>query len=322
MARRGRKPIQGSKRQLLGAAVMLIVAGVQYMTEMRRSAAQVQWPVENLPGQFQNWTLSDVARSLNVSLSREYMGVEPCESQYDINRPFPNDYDPRYQFPTCITPVQAQGNTTSLAHSLAAIVSDRYCIQSKSQAHAFLNPQQLLECDSAGFGLGMVDKAWGYVGNRGLFNGSMRWDCAEESIKGRRRVKVEQVCAVFGEAAIMKEIKGNGPVLALIPVYIDFLNYTGGIYTPNAKPDQVPGQHAIEVIGWGTDMFSGESYWLVKNTWGIEWGERGFARISRQHMNITPIALAATPIYEVEAPEPKKMTAVQAEELDLSRIVL
>ena len=254
--------------------------------------------------------------------SQEYRVVEPCERQYDLYRSVPNDYDPRYQFPNCLTSVQTQGNHTSLAHAIATIVSDRYCIQSKSQLQANVSPQQLLECDEAGFALGKVDTAWQYVSNPGLFNGSTPWKCEEESIRGRRRIKVQEVCLLFSEAAIMREIKANGPILGLIPVYLDFLNYTGGIYTPQATPQQFPGQHAIEVIGWGSDMYSGEAYWIVKNSWGKDWGERGFGRVSRKGVDFGQIAFTARPVFEVEEPEPKKMTAVRAEELDLGRIVL
>ena len=89
--------------------------------------------------------------------------MEPCERQYDLYRSVPNDYDPRYQFPNCLTSVQTQGNHTSLAHAIATIVSDRYCIQSKSQLQANVSPQQLLECDEAGFALGKVDTASSFL---------------------------------------------------------------------------------------------------------------------------------------------------------------
>jgi len=37
--------------------------------------------------------------------------------------------------------------------------------------------------------------------------------------------------------------------------------------------------HAMLLVGFGTDARSGRDYWLIKNNWGDWWGEKGFIRI-------------------------------------------
>jgi len=37
--------------------------------------------------------------------------------------------------------------------------------------------------------------------------------------------------------------------------------------------------HAVTAVGYGTSE-SGEAYYLVRNSWGSDWGEQGYIRIA------------------------------------------
>lgn len=41
--------------------------------------------------------------------------------------------------------------------------------------------------------------------------------------------------------------------------------------------------HAVACIGWGETIHNGEilKYWILKNSWGPEWGEFGYFRMLR-----------------------------------------
>jgi len=36
--------------------------------------------------------------------------------------------------------------------------------------------------------------------------------------------------------------------------------------------------HAVLTVGWGTS--SGQEYWLVKNSWGTGWGDKGYIKLA------------------------------------------
>ncbi len=64
-----------------------------------------------------------------------------------------------------------------------------------------------------------------------------------------------------------------GPVAARMYVYEDFKNYTGGVYSYESGDFLFA--HSVLLIGYND---SG-NYWILKNSWGDEWGEDGFFRL-------------------------------------------
>lgn len=39
--------------------------------------------------------------------------------------------------------------------------------------------------------------------------------------------------------------------------------------------------HEVLIVGYGVNESSQEKYWIVKNSWGDEWGEDGYFRVLR-----------------------------------------
>lgn len=77
-----------------------------------------------------------------------------------------------------------------------------------------------------------------------------------------------------GSASKVKEALKKGPLVTTLTVYEDFLVYSSGIYKSVSKKSL--GGHAVSLVGFNDQ----ERYWIVRNSWGPDWGEAGFIRVS------------------------------------------
>jgi len=52
--------------------------------------------------------------------------------------------------------------------------------------------------------------------------------------------------------------------------------YSSGIFSSAQCGTNL--DHATLVVGWGSA--SGQEYWIMKNSWGTTWGEKGYMRLA------------------------------------------
>jgi len=74
--------------------------------------------------------------------------------------------------------------------------------------------------------------------------------------------------------AIKQAILDYGPVSAAVCVDTDFQRYTGGVFNPRKPCNSV--NHAIVLVGWD----DADGAWILRNSWGPDWGENGYMRIT------------------------------------------
>jgi cathepsin L len=87
---------------------------------------------------------------------------------------------------------------------------------------------------------------------------------------------------------IKRALLEKGPLIVGMHATESFLNYTGGIF--NANPKSRKPNHAMTLVGWDDSPKVPEimgikvplklpGVWIVRNSWGDEWGEDGYVRI-------------------------------------------
>ena len=71
-------------------------------------------------------------------------------------------------------------------------------------------------------------------------------------------------------AMLKTAVLTKGPVVARMVVFSDLYDYTGGVYSKVSGENK--GGHFVLVVGWD----DATSAFLVKNSWGTNWGESGY----------------------------------------------
>ncbi|CAJ0594931.1 unnamed protein product [Cylicocyclus nassatus] len=100
------------------------------------------------------------------------------------------------------------------------------------------------------------------------------------------------------EKQLQIAVATQGPISVAIDAReLGFQFYKKGVYIDDQCTSSVDElNHAVLLVGYGTDPKQGD-YWLVKNSWGTDWGEEGYIRMARNRHNQCGIAsLASFPL--------------------------
>jgi len=77
---------------------------------------------------------------------------------------------------------------------------------------------------------------------------------------------------------LLEAVATRGPVVVSVDAS-GWSSYSSGVFDGCSQNATV--NHAVVLVGFGTDQESGKDYWLIRNSWGDSWGEAGHIRLQR-----------------------------------------
>lgn len=205
----------------------------------------------------------------------------------------------------CVSRVKNQKRCGSCwAFSATGALESSECL--KTGKIVELSEQNLVDCaqdfGTFGCGGGSPDAAFTYINyNKGIdAETSYPYEGKDDTCRFKRQNVVATDKGLvdvphFDEKALMKAVAKTGPIsIAINAGMPSFRLYNEGVYDePNCSGKLEDLDHAVLLVGYGTDAKHGD-YWIVKNSWSEQWGEKGYIRMARNKNNQCGIATYAS----------------------------
>ncbi|KAM9003969.1 cathepsin S [Sarcophilus harrisii] len=240
---------------------------------------------------------SEEVASLMSSLRIPNQWSRNTTYRLNSNQKLPDSVDWRDK--GCVTEVKYQG-TCGSCWAFSAVGALEAQLKLKTGKLVSLSAQNLVDCstnekyENHGCNGGCMTEAFQYIiDNNGIDSdasypykakdGKCQYNPANRAATCSRYTELP-----YGSEDALKEAVANkGPVSVGIDASLpSFFLYKSGVYYDPSCTQNV--NHGVLVTGYGN--LDGKDYWLVKNSWGLSFGDKGYIRIARNRGNHCGIA--------------------------------
>ncbi|KAL3744662.1 hypothetical protein ACJRO7_013863 [Eucalyptus globulus] len=202
-----------------------------------------------------------------------------------------------------VSPVKDQGQVCGACWSFSATGALEAAYHQAYGKGISLSEQQLLDCATAfnnhGCNGGLPSQAFEYI----KYNGGLETEEAYPYTAqngtckfSARRVAVRVVDSVNISMGAEHELKHAVGMVRPVSVAFQatdlFRHYKSGVFTSDAcGSTSMDVNHAVLAVGYGVE--NGVPYWLIKNSWGESWGNKGYFKMG-MGKNMCGIATCAS----------------------------
>jgi len=226
---------------------------------------------------------------------RTEVGSYGCKSYSSSSFGSPSSID--WRLKGAVTSVKDQGQCGSCwTFSSTGAVEGAWAIATGKLID--LSEQELVDCvtgityGSHGCNGGQMDGAFKYIIEHGQCSASSYpYTSGSTKIAGTC-----QKCSSVATITSCSDVKPNDQIslkgaVSQQPVSIAieadtryFQSYAGGVLTSTSCGTNL--DHGVLLVGYGNE--NGQDYWLVKNSWGTTWGDKGYVKIARSSSTNDP----------------------------------
>ncbi|CAL5198996.1 unnamed protein product [Lathyrus oleraceus] len=222
---------------------------------------------------------------LKISSQISSSKMESIPILFNSNDDVPTNFDWRQQ--GVVTNVKNQ-NSCGCCWAFTAVAAVEGIVKIKTGDLISLSEQQLVDCDKQSHGCkgGTIDSAFeSIVNDQGIlretdypYKGVDTQTCQlNGQIQAGAQINSYATVTPNDEQQLLQAV-AQQPVSAAISVGDEFKKYMHGVYSGSCGTDL---NHAVTIVGYGISE-EGIKYWLVKNSWGENWGENGYMRVLRE----------------------------------------
>ncbi|XVE86355.1 hypothetical protein DITRI_Ditri18aG0028500 [Diplodiscus trichospermus] len=152
-----------------------------------------------------------------------------------------------------------------------------------------LSEQELVDCDTKGEDQGcaggeMEDAFEFIIHNHGIaseatypYKGDDGTCNTAKEASHAATITGYEIVPANNEQALQKAVANQPVSVSIDAAGSAFQFYSSGIFTGDCGTEL---DHGVTAVGYGTSE-DGTDYWLIKNSWGTEWGEKGYIRMQR-----------------------------------------
>jgi len=248
---------------------------------------------------FTDMTVEEFTASLGFKVPEnrieyDYKTVSPKD-------PIPDSVDWRDK--GLVTPIKDQGQCGSCwAFSTVGALEGQHAKETGTLVS--LSEQNLVDCtkDQGNYGCGggwPFDSFEYVIKNNGLDTeagypyAGVDQPCAYDATKIGTTASGFSVLTPGDENNLKAAVAEIGPMSVCIDAE-SIMSYSGGVFDdPSCPSDFDSIDHCVTAVGYSNDKQSGKDYWIVKNSWGESWGEKGYIRMVRNKNNQCAISTLA-----------------------------